>query len=112
MSILNLNEEEIKKIMSDEKREVKEVIFMEVKETEKKKRGRPKKIKNEIEKKPVGRPKSKNDIKTRRLLYGLTFFGKLLGVSDDILESKKKELSNNGLIIDTPGKDSEKNIIV
>ena len=86
------------------KREVKEVVISDCKECcvevppeepEKKKRGRPKKEKAEKLKKPVGRPKSETDIKTRRLLYGLSFFSKMLGLSDEEIEKKKKELLEN-----------------
>lgn len=88
---------------------------------DKKKRGRPKKEKEVKQKKPVGRPKSDTDIKTRRLLYGLTFFSKMLGLTDDEIELKKKELLENiktGKIDTdsfqepTSGKDSEKKIEV
>jgi len=83
------------------KREVKEVPKVEeIKEVEpqeedKKKRGRPKKEKVEKVKKPIGRPKSDTDIKTRRLLYGLTFFSKMLGLTDEEIEKKKDELLAN-----------------
>lgn len=64
-----------------------------------KKRGRPKKIivddTNENKtKKSVGRPKSELDIKTRRILYGLTYYGKDLGLTEDEIKEKKKDLLN------------------
>ena len=87
------------------KREVKEIQLSEdckdsiedvkPQEAEKKKRGRPKKEKVEKVKKPIGRPKSDTDIKTRRLLYGLTFFSKMLGLTDEEIEKKKEELLTN-----------------
>lgn len=121
------------------KREVMEITEPEVKEieisnneskdtVEKKKRGRPKKEKEEKPKKPIGRPKSQTDIKTRRLLYGLTFFSKMLGLTDEEIEKKKDELLANiksgkintneyqhlsdGELPEAKGKDSEKNITV
>lgn len=101
----------------EKKEEVCEECTVIVEEPEKKKRGRPKKEKEEKPKKPVGRPKSDTDIKTRRLLYGLTFFSKMLGLSDEEIEKKKEELINNiktgkvdtnSFEIDKPGKDSHK----
>ena len=85
------------------KREVKEVVLsedsttkdVEPQEVDKKRRGRPKKEKVEKAKKPIGRPKSDTDIKTRRLLYGLTFFSKMLGLTDEEIEKKKEELLAN-----------------
>ena len=119
------------------KREVKEVVLTDDKssvevppqEAEKKRRGRPKKEKAEKAKKPIGRPKSETDIKTRRLLYGLTFFSKMLGLTDEEIEKKKEELLANiksgkvdanaynhisdGELPDMkPGKDSDKELVV
>jgi len=114
MSILKVSENEINQLM-DDKRDVKELILSETQTIlEKKKRGRPKKIKVEDTKKPVGRPKSKNDIKTRRLLYGITFFGKLLGVDEKVLEEKKKEICSKVELpkVEISGKDSNKEFIV
>lgn len=84
------------------KRVVKEIISTDENisdvvppEVDKKRRGRPKKEKVEKPKKPIGRPKSETDIKTRRLLYGLTFFSKMLGLTDEEIEKKKVELLAN-----------------
>lgn len=88
-----MTKREVKEIVEEKKND--DVIPTEIKEQEKKKRGRPKKEKVEKPKKPIGRPKSETDIKTRRLLYGLTFFSKMLGLSDEDIEKKKKELMDN-----------------
>lgn len=88
-----MSKREVKEFVEEKKND--DVIPTEIKEQEKKKRGRPKKEKVEKPKKPIGRPKSETDIKTRRLLYGLTFFSKMLGLSDEDIEKKKKELMEN-----------------
>ena len=81
------------------KREIKEITIKPedcsectVVVSENKKRGRPKKVKEDKPKKPIGRPKSETDIKARRLLYGLTFFSKIIGLTDEEIETKKKVL--------------------
>jgi hypothetical protein len=78
-----------------------------------KKRGRPKKEKTEKPKKAIGRPKSETDIKTRRLLYGLTFFSKILGLTDEEIENKKTELLENiksgKVSVDSFKEDAQKN---
>lgn len=88
-----MSKREVKEFVEEKKND--DEIPTEIKEQEKKKRGRPKKEKVEKPKKPIGRPKSETDIKTRRLLYGLTFFSKMLGLSDEDIEKKKKELMEN-----------------
>lgn len=82
------------------KRDIKSIDDVEVKKEElpepvKRGRGRPKKVKEETPKKSIGRPKSKTDIKVRRMLYGISFFGKMLGLTDEELDKKKLEFINN-----------------
>lgn len=90
-----MSKREVKEVPKEECEECTVIVPEVNNEKEKKRRGRPKKEKEEKPKKPIGRPKSDTDIKTRRLLYGLTFFSKMLGLTDEEIEKKKDELLTN-----------------